>query len=127
MSDKTRREFIRCGAILTAGFSSTPCIAKAQPEPASRLRFLVPVDYSPPSPEDAAYRKKLVKATLQYVEYFADGQNIAQWNKPFARIDLEKRVDRMVVDRRNKPRYFGSASLSNPVKASDQMYYVNYF
>jgi len=96
MTDKTRREFIRCGGILAAGLSSVSYTAKAQSEQLPKLQFLVPVDYPPPSPDDAAYRRRLVKATLQYVEYFADGQNIAQWDKPFARIDLEKRLDRMV-------------------------------
>jgi hypothetical protein len=96
MTDKTRREFIRYGGILTAGLSSVPCTAKTQSGPVPGLQFLVPVDYRPPSSDDAVFRRRLVKATLQYIEYFADGQNIAQWNKPFGRIDFEKRLDRMV-------------------------------
>ncbi|MEJ2247402.1 MAG: hypothetical protein P8Y80_15205 [Acidobacteriota bacterium] len=93
---KNRREFIKYGGILAAGFSSAPCTATAQPEQLPKLQFLVPADYRPPSSDDVAYHRRLVRATLQYIEYFADGENIAQWNKPFARIDFEKRLDHMV-------------------------------
>ena len=96
MTDKNRREFFKYGGILAVGLSSIPCAASPQAEQPPKLQFLVPVDYRPPSPDDAVYRRKLVRATLQYIEYFADGENIAQWNKPFARIDFEKRLDRIV-------------------------------
>ncbi|MEJ2111075.1 MAG: hypothetical protein P8Z37_14425 [Acidobacteriota bacterium] len=96
MTDKNRRKFLKYGGILAAGLSSVHCTADPQSEQQPKLQFLVPADYSPPSPDDAAYRKKLVRTTLQYIEYFADGQNIAQWNKPFAHIDFEKRLDHMV-------------------------------
>ncbi|MBN2317512.1 MAG: hypothetical protein JXR49_00450 [Acidobacteria bacterium] len=96
MTDKNRREFFKYGGILVAGLSSGPCIAKPQPTELPNLQFLVPDDYRPPSPDDVTYRRKLVRATLQYIEYFADGKNVAQWNEPFARIDFEKRLDRMV-------------------------------
>jgi hypothetical protein len=62
------------------------------------LQFLVPADYRPPPPDDAEYLRKLVKATLRYIEYFADGQNIALWNKPFAEVDFQKRLDLMVPE-----------------------------
>lgn len=79
-----------------AGLSGAPGASMPKPEPSPRLQFLVSTDYRPPSPDDVAYRRKLVRATLEYIEYFADGENIAQWNKPFARIDFEKRLDRIV-------------------------------
>jgi hypothetical protein len=93
---KSRRDFFKYGGILAAGFSSVPCTATPQPEQPPKLQFLVPSDYRPPSPDDVAYRRRLVRATLQYIEYFADGEDIAQWNKPFAQIDFEKRLDNMV-------------------------------
>ncbi|MBN2241495.1 MAG: hypothetical protein JW793_02300 [Acidobacteria bacterium] len=96
MAGKNRREFLKYGGILAMGLSNAPCAAEPQPEQAPGLQFLVPADYRPPSPEDAAYRRRLVRATLQYVEYFAGGENIALWDRPFARIDFEKRLDRMV-------------------------------
>ena len=96
MTDKNRREFFKYGGILVAGLSSVPRTAKPQSEQLQKLQFLISADYRPPSPDDVAYRRRLVRATLQYIEYFAEGQNIAQWNKPFARIDFEKRLDRMV-------------------------------
>lgn len=82
---------------MALGISSSPCAAIPQSERAPGLQFLIPADYLPPSPDDAAYRRRLVKATLKYVEYFAEGENIAQWNKPFDRIDFEKRLDRMII------------------------------
>jgi soluble lytic murein transglycosylase-like protein len=96
--DKKRRKFLKYGGILAAGLSTVPSAAKPQSEQLPKLQFLVPVDYRPPSPDDAAYRKRLVRATLQYIEYFADGENIAQWSKPFAEIDFEKRLDRIVSE-----------------------------
>jgi len=96
MTDKNRREFFKYGGILAVGLSSVPRTAKPQSEQLQKLQFLVPADYRPPSPDDVAYRRRLVGATLQYIEYFAEGKNIAQWNKPFAQVDFEKRLDRMV-------------------------------
>ena len=98
MTDPKRRKFLKYGGILAAGFSTVPGAAKPQSEQLPKLQFLVPIDYRPPSPDDAAYRRRLVRATLQYIEYFADGENISQWNKPFAEIDFEKRLDRMVSE-----------------------------
>jgi len=97
MTDKNRREFFKYSGIVAAGLMSVTCTAKPQQEELPKLQFLVPANYRPPSPDDATYRRKLVQATLQYIEYFADGENIAQWNKPFARVDFEKRLDRMVT------------------------------
>lgn len=96
MTDKNRREFFKYGGILAAGLSCMPRAATPQTEQPPKLQFLVHADYRPPSPDDAVYRRKLIRATLQYIEYFADSENIAQWNKPFAQIDFEKRLDRMV-------------------------------
>ncbi len=96
MTGKNRREFLKYGGILAAGLSSVPGTANPKTEHLSGLQFLIPADYQPPSPDDAAYRKVLVRATLEYIEYFAEGENIAQWNKPFAQIDFEKRLDRMI-------------------------------
>lgn len=97
MTGKNRREFLKCGGVVAAGLSSMPFTAKAQSEQRTKLQFLVPADYRPPSPDDVAYRRRLIRATLDYIEYFAEGENIAQWSRPFAEIDFEKRLDQMVA------------------------------
>lgn len=96
MTVKNRREFLKYGGIMAAGLTGVTCTAKPQSEQPPKLQFLVPAGYRPPFPDDVTYRRRLVRATLEYIEYFAEGDNIAQWNKPFNRIDFEKRLDRMV-------------------------------
>jgi soluble lytic murein transglycosylase-like protein len=96
MTGKNRREFLKYGGIFAAGLSGAPRAAEPQTGQPAKLQFLVPSDYRPPAPDNRAYRSSLVRATLEYIEYFADGENIAQWNRPFERIEFEKRLDRMV-------------------------------
>jgi len=90
-----RRDFFKLVGTIGVVISAESC-GFLYDEKGKDLQFLVPSDYVPPKPDNKKYCKKLKIATLDYIKHFAKGENIAQWNKPFAEIDFEKRLDHII-------------------------------
>lgn len=92
--DHGRRALLQGGALLPALALAAPVAAAYGTEAGSEIRVIIP--QASARRFDKGYEWRLARATLDYLEQRYGTGNLPVWNRPFATIELEKRLVNIV-------------------------------